>query len=265
MNVLSSEALGATLKVGGLLAGKTALVTGAAGGIGQAIAVAFASAGARVVVTDLTRERCQETLDMISDTGGKAFGFALDITDAEAARLLAEQVQEQVGDVDTLVNNAGVMIRAGIDDPHAHTNIRRAMDVNYFGCFNVIHAWLPALRRTHGCIINVASGAAFVGLAGCLGYSPSKGAVKLLTQSLALELAPDGIRVNALAPGVIETPMTEATRANPERVTRFLQRIPSGRLGQPQELAGPAVFLASPLASYLNGVILPVDGGFLAV
>jgi len=139
------------------------------------------------------------------------------------------------------------------------------VDVNLFGTFNTIHAWLPALRRTRGNIINVASGAAFIAQAGCVGYSASKGAVKMLTQSMAADLGPDGIRVNALAPGVIVTPMTDATRANPERLQRFMARIPSGRLGQPSELAQPAVFLASEMASYVNGVTLVVDGGVLAV
>jgi NAD(P)-dependent dehydrogenase (short-subunit alcohol dehydrogenase family) len=261
----SREALTTVLKPGALLQGRTALVTGAASGIGQAIAVAYAAAGARVVVVDLTADRCRQTLELVAAAGGEALAFGLDVTDGGAARAVAEQVQGRAGDVDVLVNNAGIMIRAGIDDPQAHANIRRVMDVNYFGTFNVVHAFLPALRRTRGCIINVASGAAFSAIPGALGYSPSKAAVRLLTQTLTADLAADGIRVNGLAPGVIETPMTEATRANPERVGRFLQRIPSGRLGQPQELAGPAVFLASPLASYVNGVTLPVDGGFLAV
>jgi NAD(P)-dependent dehydrogenase (short-subunit alcohol dehydrogenase family) len=253
------------LAQGRLLKGRLALVTGAASGIGQAIALGYANAGARIVVTDLTLERCRETLALIAEAGGEAVGFALDVADSEAARALAERVQSEIGDVDVVVNNAGVMIREGIDSPRAQANIHRVMDVNLFGTFNVVHAFLPALRKTHGCIINIASGAAFIGQAGSLGYSASKGAVKMLTQSLAIDLAPDGIRVNALAPGVIETPMTTATRAHPERLARFLARIPSGRLGQPQELAGPAVFLASALGSYLNGVILPVDGGILAV
>ena len=139
------------------------------------------------------------------------------------------------------------------------------MDVNVNGIFNVVHANLPALRQTRGSIINVASIASFVGVADTLGYSPSKGAVKLFTQALARELATDGIRVNAIAPGVIETPMTQSTRDDPERLAGFLKRTPLGRVGQAEELVGPVVFLASPMASYVNGVILPVDGGYLAV
>ena len=265
MTATSREDVMSALQGGPLLKGKLALVTGAASGIGQAIALGFAAAGARVIATDVTAERCEGTLTQIRSTGGEAWGFSLDVTDPEASCALAEKVQRDIGDVDTLVNNAGVIIREGIDSPQAHANIRRVMDVNLFGTFNVIHAWLPALRKTRGCIVNIASGAAFIGQAGSLGYSASKGAVKMLTQSMAIDLGADGIRVNALAPGVIETPMTDVTRANPERLARFMVRIPSGRLGQPQELAGAAVFLASSLASYVNGVTLPVDGGTLAV
>ncbi len=253
------------LKGAPLLKGKLALVTGAASGIGQAIAVGYASAGARVVVTDMTAERCEDTLRQIRAAGGEAWAYALDVTYADASYALAAKVEAEVGTIDTLVNNAGVIIREGIDSPKAQANIRRVFDVNLFGTFNTIHAWLPALRKTRGCIINIASGAAFIAQAGSLGYSASKGAVKMLTQSMAADLGADGIRVNALAPGVIETPMTDATRANPERLARFMVRIPSGRVGQPQELAGAAVFLASSLASYINGVTLPVDGGTLAV
>jgi NAD(P)-dependent dehydrogenase (short-subunit alcohol dehydrogenase family) len=265
MNATPREQVMAALRAAALLEGKLALVTGAASGIGQAIAQGLASAGARVIVTDLSAERCADTLALISAAGGQAWGFALDVTDDAAAAALAETVGAQIGAVDIVVNNAGVILREGIDSPQAHANIRRVVDVNLLGTFNVIHAWLPALRATRGCIINIASGAAFIAQAGALGYSASKGAVKMLTQSMAADLGPDGIRVNALAPGVIETPMTDATRANPERLARFMARIPSGRVGQPQELAGAAVFLASGLASYINGVTLPVDGGTLAV
>lgn len=265
MSATPRETVMTALQGARLLEGRLALVTGAASGIGQAIAQGLASAGARVIVSDISAQRCADTLALIRAAGGEAWGFALDVTDADAAAALAQSVGAQIGAVDIVVNNAGVILREGIDSPQAHANIRRVVDVNLLGTFNVIHAWLPALRATRGCIINIASGAAFIAQAGALGYSASKGAVKMLTQSMAADLGPDGIRVNALAPGVIETPMTDVTRANPERLARFMVRIPSGRVGQPQELAGAAVFLASPLASYINGVTLPVDGGTLAV
>jgi len=137
--------------------------------------------------------------------------------------------------------------------------------VNLNGSFNMIHAFLGALRATRGVIINVGSIASFAGVGATLGYSPSKGGVKMMTQAMARDLAPDGIRVNAIAPGVIETPMTQYTRDDPGRLASFMQRIPLGRVGQPEDLVGPAVFLASPMAEYVTGVSLPVDGGYLAV
>ena len=248
-----------------VLAGKLALVTGAASGIGRAIAIAYAAAGARVVLTDRDEGTCAPALASITAAGGAAWAFALDVTDAAACAQRAGQMQHDMGDLDVLVNSAGVIVRETVDSPRAHENIRRTMDVNLFGTFNTIHAWLPALRRSRGCIINVASGSAFIASPGALGYSASKGAVKMLTQAMAADLGPDGIRVNALAPGVIATPMTEVTQNDPERRSRFLARIPANRLGSPEELAGPAIFLASDMATYVTGVTLPVDGGRLAV
>ncbi|MDP2443752.1 SDR family NAD(P)-dependent oxidoreductase [Rhodoferax sp.] len=248
-----------------LLQGKLALVTGAASGIGQAISVAYAQAGADVIVTDRSVDACAATLARVQRYRPASTAYALDVTDAAAVAALAERISSEVGDIQVLVNNAGVIIREGIDSPEVQANVRRMMEVNYFGTFNAIHAWLPALRRTRGCIINIASGAAFTAQAGVVGYSASKGAVRLLTQSMAADLGPDGIRVNAVAPGVIETPMTEATRNDPERLGRFMVRIPLQRLGQPEEIAGPAVFLASDLASYVNGFTLVADGGKQAV
>ena len=248
-----------------LLAGKLALVTGAASGIGRAIAVAYGKTGARVLLTDRSEDACDDAVAELAAAGVQAWGFTLDVTDREASAALAQTVAREFGDLDVLVNSAGVIIRETVDSPRAHENIRRTMDVNLFGTFNTIHAWLPALRRSRGCIINVASGSAFVASPGALGYSPSKGAVKMLTQAMAADLGQDGIRVNALAPGVIATPMTEYTQNDPARMARFLARIPAQRLGTPDELAGPAVFLASDMATYVNGVTLPVDGGKLAM
>jgi meso-butanediol dehydrogenase/(S,S)-butanediol dehydrogenase/diacetyl reductase len=248
-----------------LLTGKIALVTGAGSGIGQAIAVAYAKEGAKVVITDLDLVGCHQTLEKIQEAGGQGWVYALDVTDVAAVQTLARQVQTEVGNIDILVNNAGVILREGIDSPNAHAVIRKVMDVNLLGVFNTIHSWLPALRATKGCIVNISSGAAFLGQPRALGYSASKGAVKMLTQSMAADLGVDGIRVNAIAPGVIVTPMTDVTRADPQRLEKFMVRIPLGRLGQAHEIAGAAVFLASDLATYVNGVTLPVDGGTLAV
>jgi len=247
-----------------LLEGRLALVTGAAAGIGRAIARCYARAGARVVLTDLSEAACQATVSEIHAAGGQAWAFALDVTDVPACASLAERVGREIGPLDVLVNNAGILLREGIETPEAHRKIRQVFDVNVLGGFNVLHAFLPALRRTRGCVINIASGAAFIAQAGCIGYSGSKGAVKMLTQSMAVDLARDGIRVNAIAPGVIDTAMTEATRGDPARLQGFLQRTPLGRVGQPEEIAEPALFLASTMASYITGVTLPVDGGVLA-
>ncbi len=260
-----SAAWNGQLPAAGLLAGQRVFVTGASRGIGRAIALACARAGADVVVTDHPSLSCDEAAGAVRALGRQAWAHALDVTDAAACVALAHRVAAEAGAIDTLVNNAGVIIREGIDSPKAHESLRKVFDVNLFGVFNVIHAFLPQLRQTRGCIVNIASGAALHGQPNAVGYSSSKGAVKLLTQSMAADLGKDGIRVNAVAPGVIVTPMTEATRANPERLERFMGRIPAGRLGQPEEIAGPVVFLASPLASYVNGTLLSADGGYSAV
>ena len=240
------------------------VITGAGQGNGRAIAAGVAATGAKVIVTDVRQDTAQAAADDIKSRGGKAWAYHLDVTDAAACAALARRVEGEVGSANVVVNNAGIIIRETIDSPKAPENWRRTMDVNVNGIFNVVHAWLPALRKTRGNIINVASIASFVGVGSTLGYSPSKGAVKLFTQALARDLATDGIRVNAIAPGVIETPMTASTREVPSRLAGFMTRTPMGRVGQPDELIGPVIFLASSMASYVNGVILPVDGGFLA-
>jgi NAD(P)-dependent dehydrogenase (short-subunit alcohol dehydrogenase family) len=248
-----------------VLQGRLALVTGAGQGNGRSIALGLAQAGARVVVTDVNALTAAQTAADIVAAGGQAWSHVLDVTSIEACTALAERVGAEAGKVDLLVNNAGILFREGLDSPRVAANFARTMDVNVQGSFNVIMAWLPALRATRGAVINVASIAAYAGQPNIVGYSPSKGAVKMLTQSLAGELAKDGVRVNAIAPGVIETPMTTATREAPEKLERFMLRTPMARVGQPEELVGPVIFLASEMASYITGVTLAVDGGFLAV
>ncbi|MGW1424299.1 SDR family NAD(P)-dependent oxidoreductase [Bradyrhizobium manausense] len=248
----------------GLLKDRLVVVTGAGQGIGRAIALGVATAGARVVVTDLRQDQAESAAREIRGAGREAAAYSLDVTDVAACSDVARRVDEEVGPADVVVNNAGIIIREPIDSPRAHENWRRVFDVNVNGTFNVVHAFIPALRKTRGTIINVASVAGFGGMGNTLGYSPSKGAVRLFTQALARDLAPDGIRVNAVAPGIIATEMSESTRDNPARLSGLMARTPMKRVGQPDEIAGPVVFLASAMASYVNGVILPVDGGYLA-
>lgn len=248
-----------------LLVGRLAFITGAGQGNGRALAIGLAQAGARVIATDVQQAAAVETATLITAQGGQAWAYGLDVCDEQACQAIAERVAADVGQVSVLINNAGIIIRSGMTAPHAAKHWRDTMDVNVQGTFNVTHAFLPAIRATKGNILNIASIAAYAGQGGSVGYSPSKGAIKMFTQALAAELAPEGVRVNALAPGVINTPMTAATQSHPERLASFMTRIPMGRLGEPDELVGPTVFLVSDMAAYVTGVTLAVDGGFLAV
>lgn len=247
-----------------LLTGRIAFITGAGQGNGRAIAMGLAQAGAQVVVTDMNAANAEQTAEMIRDAGGQATSHDLDVTNAEQCQQLAHAVTSKMGALDILVNNAGILIRGGIDSPDAAQNLQQVMKVNLEGTFNVTHACLPALRQSKGAIVNIASVASFAGWPNTLGYAPSKGAVKQFTQSLAVDLAKDGVRVNAVAPGMIATAMSAATRSDPEKLDKFLTRIPMGRVGEPRELVGAVLFLASSMSSYVTGITVPVDGGFLA-
>jgi len=249
-----------------LLSGKVALITGAGQGMGREIAKGFAQAGASVVATDINEGAVEETVEQIRAGGGTAWSMCWDVANRDEAPRIANAVQQLAGDISILVNNAGIHRRGHVGNEDYADVLREVMAVNVEGLFHATSAFLEQLKRTSGNIINLASIQSFSAAPNdTTAYAASKGAVAMFTKSLAVELAKFGIRVNALAPGFIDTPQTAGSRANPDRVAFVLSHTPMKRIGKAEEMAGPAVFLASPLAEFVNGVVLPVDGGFLAL
>ncbi len=247
-----------------LLKDKLALITGAGGGLGAAMAQGFVREGARVIVADVALDKAQAVAQALCDAGGQAWAEALDVTDRAGCQAFAQAVTARHGDIDVLVNNAGVSGRSRIDEPEAPEVWDRIMNVNLQGLFNVTHAFVPALKRSRGNIVNLSSIVAFVSGISSAGYVASKGAVRSFTQVLARDLAPFGVRANAVAPGLMLTEMVAPQLAVPGGTDWYMKRVPAARGGEPQEIVGPVVFLASAMASYVNGVVLPVDGGFLS-
>lgn len=247
-----------------LLAQHTALVTGAGQGIGAAVARGLAELGAQVVASDVDADAAERSAAALRAAGHEARALALDVADAQACREAAAGFALPAGHRLVLVNNAGVRPKHAFDDAGRDAQWRRALDVNLEGARNTILAFQALLAASGGNVVNISSLAAARAAAHCIAYSTSKAALEMLTKVMALELAPQGIRVNAVAPGVMRTAMTEQTRKDPEHVARMLGRIPLKRYGEPAEIAGPVAFLASPLASYVTASVLAADGGYLA-
>ena len=244
-----------------LLDGKLALITGAGSGIGEGIARAMAEAGARVIVVDVNADGAAR---VAAEIGTAATAYPLDVTDRAACDELAASVRRAHGAIAVLVNNAGIIRRGKVDAPDARQHWDATLAVNLDGPYNLTTAFLDHLKETRGSVINIGSIQSFVALPNSAAYTTSKGGVRALTKALAIELSPLGIRVNAIGPGMIATPLNAKARENPDYMKNFQHRIPLGRLGTPEDIAGPAVFLASDMARYITGVTLPVDGGFLA-
>lgn len=254
----------------GLLLNHIAAVTGAASGIGQAIARGFAREGARVVVLDLNNDGAAATAKEINAAGGAAQHFALDVTDREACRAIAGKVARAVGPVSVLVNNAGINRRNAFtaDRDAVLKDWQDIMAINLNGVFNVTHAFLDQLRAAKGRVINIASIQSFmhVRTPNSPAYTASKHGVLGFTRALAAELGKDGVRVNAIGPGLIETPLNAQARANHlELVRTFLDHTPLGRAGKPEDIVGPALFLASDLSAYVTGSIVMADGGYRTI
>lgn len=244
--------------------GKIVVVTGAAQGNGAAMARGFAEAGAQVALADRNFAQAQETAAQIRSSGGKANAYELDVSDAQACERLADQVLKDLGAIYALVNNAGIIIRSTLDDGDAIMAWQSTISVNLNGPFFMTLAFMNQLKATKGSVLNIASVQTFISTPNSVAYAASKGGLGQLTKGLACEFALHGIRVNAIAPGLIVTPMTASTRSDPTKLEKLLAHVPMKRPGQPEELNGAALFLCSEHASYITGVVLPVDGGFLA-
>jgi NAD(P)-dependent dehydrogenase (short-subunit alcohol dehydrogenase family) len=235
------------------LNGKSALVIGGTGGIGSAISETLSAAGASVIATAFDAAEQAEAIARMAGIDVRELDVGVD---GDVQRLATE-----IGAVDILVNCAGITSRG--DASFGEEEFLRVIDINLHGTMRACRAFKPALAQRHGCVVNIASVMSFHGSGTAPGYSASKGAIMQLTKSLAIAWAGDGIRVNAVAPGFIVTPMTDA-QIDPAYRARVNERTPMGRWGQPQNVADAVLFLCSARASFITGVILPVDGGYLA-
>ncbi|MEO6566113.1 MAG: glucose 1-dehydrogenase [Casimicrobiaceae bacterium] len=246
------------------LAGRVALVTGGGGGLGLAIAQGLAAAGARVVINGRNRDKLDAALAQLQGAGHQASLCAFDVTDEAAVTAKVAEIERTVGPVDILVNNAAMNHRKLLP-AFSLEEWRTLQAANLDGPFLMIRAVLPGMQsRRRGKIINICSLASDIGRPNIVPYAVSKGALKMLTRALAVEAAPHNVQVNGIAPGFFKTDMNTALINNAEFSAWVSQRTPAGRWGNPTEIAGAAVFLASDAASYVTGHLLYVDGGFTA-
>ncbi|MBV9607698.1 MAG: glucose 1-dehydrogenase [Solirubrobacterales bacterium] len=247
----------------GRLGGKVALITGAASGMGAAHARAMAREGAKVAIADIATEAGEELAAGLRNIGASSSYHDHNVTDPAAWQELVASVERTHGPIDVLVNNAGIQVRsvgiAADDDEWA-----RVTAVNQRGVFLGMRAVIPGMaERGAGSVINVASTAALVGMPGSIPYQASKAAVLGLTRGAAVSYGRNNVRVNAICPGLVVTGMTAS--ASPEAVEAMKAQIPLRRDGRPEEVSAAVVFLASDEASYITGVVLPIDGGFVAL
>jgi len=249
-----------------MLKNKVAIVTGGGQGIGRAIALRFAREGADVVVAGRTLEKVEVTAKDIEEIGSRSLALKADVSVASDVARMVKAAVDKFGRIDILVNNAGIVIRKNFFDyPEEYTeeDWNKTMDINLKGVFLCCKEVVPVmLKQRKGKIVNISS---MSGLSGDRGgaYGPSKAGVINLTASMALELAPYKINVNVICPGAIETPMSAPATATPEKTERMLRCIPYGRIGQPEDIASAALFLASDESDYMVGSVVIVDGGMM--
>jgi len=244
--------------------GQTAIVTGAGRGMGRAIAVALAAEGANVVVAEVDEPAAKDVVDEIKKGGGRGLAFKADVSSVGELRLLFERTLKEFGDVDILINNAGIGIARPLVD-YTEADWDKQLGVNLKGMFFATQeAARIMIPKRRGKIVNFASTAAFVSSSTPeTAYDISKGGVRQLPVSVAAELAPHQINVNAVAPGTIMTDLTMRVLDTEEKMARASAKIPLGRLGKPEDMVGPVLFLCSAEADYITGHVLVVDGGWL--
>ena len=252
------------------LEGKIALVTGASYGIGFAIATAYAQAGATIVFNDINQELVDKGLNSYRELGIDAHGFVCDVTNEEAVNALIQQIENEVGVIDILVNNAGIIKRIPMCDMTAE-DFRKVIDVDLNAPFIVSKAVIPSMiKKGHGKIINICSMMSELGRETVSAYAAAKGGLKMLTRNICSEYGEHNIQCNGIGPGYIATPQTAPLREKQPDGSRhpfdqfIISKTPAARWGDPEDLMGPAVFLASDASNFVNGHILYVDGGILA-
>lgn len=246
------------------LEGKVALVTGASRGLGQAMAIGLAEAGADVAIVSTRLDNLQETESKISALGRRVIKFACDSRDGDQIETVISETQQTLGSIDVLVNNAGTIRRAPAHE-FSDDDWQSVIDTNLTGVFRYSRGvGKLMLEQKSGKIINIASLLSFSGGITVPSYAASKGGVAQLTKALANEWAVNNIQVNAIAPGYFSTDNTEGLRNDETRFNDISARIPAGRWGDPQDLVGAVVFLSSPASNYVNGHVMLVDGGWMA-
>jgi meso-butanediol dehydrogenase/(S,S)-butanediol dehydrogenase/diacetyl reductase len=247
------------------LSGRVVAVTGAAQGIGQGVAVAAAEAGADLALIDLEEDRLADTAGLVEATGRRALRIGVDVGDRTAVLSAFERIVGTLGRVDGLVNCAAVICDNVPAEEAPEEDLDRLWRVNVKGSLFTAQAAFPNMRaRGSGAIVNLASQAAILALPHQVAYTATKGAIAAMTRSQAIDWAPHGIRVNAIAPTFVWTPMAEPMLRIQQVHDASVKRIPLGRIGQPDDIAGAAVFLCSDAASMITGHLLPVDGGWTA-
>ncbi len=241
------------------LKGKVAFVTGFGSGLGQAIAVLFAREGASVAGTSTTESKGRQTVALIEKEGGQALFRPGDVANSARMKALVEETVKQFGGLDIVVNSAGVRTNGSITEI-TEEEWDRTLDTNLKGVFVVSRlAILEMIKRGGGVIINIAARSGIAGQAGRAAYCASKGGMITLTEAMAMDHAKDKIRVNCICPGPTRTPMVDTS--TPEKLARYTTRVPLGRIGEPEDVAYAALYLASNEASFVTAAILPVDGG----